>query len=136
MSRAERTIELLGRLWDEGDLDVIDELYTENHVSHSPHNPLKGQAEVRAWVKEVSKAFPDFHIEFHEWIEQGDLVSTRWTASGTHQGEFRNILATGKTVVIAGISFSRYSGNQLAETWIAVDDLGMMQQLGVVPEFA
>ena len=136
MSRAERTIELLGRLWDEGDLDVIDELYTEHHVSHSPHNPLKGRAEVRAWVKEVVKAFPDFHIDFHEWIEQGDLVSTRWTASGTHQGEFRNIPATGKTVVIAGISFSKYSGNQLAETWIAVDDLGMMQQLGVVPEFA
>jgi len=136
MSRAETTIDLLGRLWDEGDLDVIDELYTENYVSHSPHNPLKGRMEVRAWAKDVLKAFPDFHIDFHEWIEQGDLVAVRWTASGTHRGDFREIPATGKTVVIAGISFSKYSGSQLAETWMSLDDLGMMQQMGVIPEFA
>lgn len=136
MSRATATIDRLSRLWDDGDLDLIDELYTENYVSHSPHNPLTGRGEVRAWVKEVMKAFPDFHLNFHEWIEQGDMIATRWTASGTHRGDFRNIPATGKTVVIAGMSFSKFSGDKLAETWMAPDDLGMMQQLGVIPEFA
>lgn len=136
MSRAQRMIDMLGRLWDEGDLDIIDDLYTENYVSHSPHNPLQGRAEVRAWVQEVLRAFPDFHINFHESIEQGDMMAVRWTASGTHRSDFRNIPATNKTVVIPGISISTFSGDQVAETWISLDDLGMMQQLGVVPEFA
>lgn len=136
MSRATTTIDRLTRLWDEGDLDLIDELYTENHVIHNPNNPLKGRSEVRAWVKEVLKAFPDFHVNFHEWVEQGDVMSARWTASGTHRGDFRQIPATGKTVVVAGISFSKFSGDRLAETWMALDDLGMMQQLGAIPEFA
>ena len=133
MSRAEKTIELLGRLWDDGDLDVIDELYTENYVSHSPQNPLQGREEMRDWARQVLRAFPDFHINFHEWIEQVDMVAVRWTASGTHRGDFRGVPATNKTVVIPGMSYSKYSGNMLAESWIAMDDLGMMQQLGVIP---
>ena len=57
----------------------------------------------------------------------------RWTATGTHKGEMMGIPATGKQVTITGFDEFRISGGKITEMWQNYDQLGMMQQLGVIP---
>jgi predicted ester cyclase len=59
-------------------------------------------------------------------------VVTRWTGSGTHQGELIGVAPTGNQVTITGISINRISGGKIEESWTNYDALGMMQQIGVV----
>ncbi len=57
---------------------------------------------------------------------------TRWTASGTHQGELMGIAPTGNRAAVTGITISRIADGKIAEDWVNWDTLGMMQQLGVI----
>lgn len=124
-------------LWNDGDLDVIDEIYAENFVSHDPQNPIQGRAEMRTWVKEAMAMAPDFHIELHETISEGDIGVTRWTVAGTHTNDWREIPATGKHFVVTGITMSKFSDDgKIVESWANADNLGMLQQLGIVPQLA
>lgn len=65
---------------------------------------------------------------------QRDLVVTRFTATGTHKGEFQGISPTNKKVRITGIVINRIEGNKIVERWTEIDALGILAQLGVVPE--
>ncbi len=60
-------------------------------------------------------------------------MATRWTARGTHEGEFVGIAPTGNQVEITGLTISRIANSKVAEDWTEYDALGMMEQLGVVP---
>ncbi|GIV76452.1 MAG: hypothetical protein KatS3mg050_0846 [Litorilinea sp.] len=57
----------------------------------------------------------------------------RWSAHGTHQGELMGIPATGKTVNLTGIAIDRFENGQSVEHWEIIDQVGLMQQLGVMP---
>jgi len=71
-----------------------------------------------------------------EQLAEGDLVASRWTGRGTHQGELMGIPPTGKQVTVSGITISRVKNGKVVEEWSNWDTLGMLQQLGVVPEMA
>ncbi len=58
---------------------------------------------------------------------------TRWTAEGTHLGEFQGIPPTGKHGTFTGIDIDRVVDGKVVECWTNTDDLGLMQQLGVIP---
>jgi predicted ester cyclase len=80
-------------------------------------------------------AFPDLHFDTEDVIEQGDKLVARFRATGTQTGEFMGMPATGKSVDVDGIDILRFGDNGLAhEHWGVFDALGMMQQLGLVPE--
>ncbi len=66
-------------------------------------------------------------------IAEGDLVSERFTARGTHRGEIMGVPPTGREVVLAGINIFRVQDGKLVERWGRTDDLGFLQQLGMVP---
>lgn len=137
MIDADRTRSMILSLWNHGDLDVIDELYAENFVGHDPQNPLHGRAEVRAWVEEALEVIPNFHIELHEQIAEGDMAATRWTAAGTHAKDWRGMPTSGKEFVVTGITISKFaSDGKIVESWANADDLGALQQLGIVPQLA
>jgi steroid delta-isomerase-like uncharacterized protein len=78
-------------------------------------------------------AFPDVHIAIDDLIAAGDKVVTRYTATGTHQGELMGIPATGKKISITGVSIYRFANGQIVEDWAEFDQLGMLTQLGVIP---
>ena len=78
-------------------------------------------------------AFPNIRIASDDEMGVGDKVIVRWTLSGTHEGEFQGIPATGNDVAVSGITIMRVAGGKIAEYWLEVDNLGMMQQLGVIP---
>ena len=69
-------------------------------------------------------------------IAEGETVVARWTCRGTHKGDLSGIAPTGKQFNISGVSIARFASGKVVEGWINWDALGLMQQLGVVPELA
>jgi steroid delta-isomerase-like uncharacterized protein len=121
----------------EGDFGVIDELVAPKYVGHDPAQPdTQGPQGIKEFITGYLTGFPDGKITIDEQLAEGDLVATRWTGRGTHQGELMGIPPTGKQVTVSGITISQIKNGKVVEEWSNWDTLGMLQQLGVVPEMA
>ena len=99
----------------------------------SPNRTLQNLEAYKHFVSLLFSAFPDGQYRIEDLIAEGDSVVVRHTFSGTHQGDFMDIPPTGKQVTTTAIVISRIVNGKALETWINGDDLGRMQQLGVVP---
>lgn len=120
-------------LWNERNIDVVDELVTEDFLNHAaPPDRQRGRPGLKDVVRMFEVAFPDFRYEVEDVISEGEKVAVRDVFRGTHEGDFMGIPATGERVTMEAIHIYRLSEGKLAEHWVARDDLGMMQQLGVV----
>ncbi len=128
----------LEEAWNKGNLAVLDEVTAANHVAHDPANPNPGRGPQgeKQLVAMYRAAFPDLQVAIDEMISAEDTVVTRWTARGTHKGDLMGIAPTGKQIAITGITIDRMAGGKAEESWSNWDTLGMMQQLGVVPQMA
>ena len=119
---------------NKGDQAVADELVAAEFVDH---NPLPGLTPNSEGFKQsfviFRSAFPDLEYTIEDMIAEGDKVAARWTAKGTHKGELAGIAPTNKNVVVTGIDIFRVADSQLMELWLSWDQMGMMQQLGVIP---
>ena len=115
-------------------LDAIDELVAEDFTEHLP---FPGQGPGREGLKYVISAFltafPDIHWALEEQIAEAEKVVSRFTMTGTHQGEFLGIPATGKSVNVWGVVIDVVRDGKFSESRIIMDTLGLMQQLGVTP---
>jgi steroid delta-isomerase-like uncharacterized protein len=122
-------------VWNEGHLDVIDELIADDFVATIVGAPeqIRGPQGFREFVVMYRTAFPDLRITVDEQVTEGETVVTRWTATGTNEGELMGIPATGKQATTAGININRISGGKLVEGWGLFDQLGLLQQIGAVP---
>jgi steroid delta-isomerase-like uncharacterized protein len=122
-------------VWGRGDEAALEELLAPDFVDHGA---LPGQTPDREGHKQIlaafRSAFPDLSVTTDDIIAEGDKVVSRWTARGTHEGELMGIAPTGKEVTITGIDVLRIAEGKVVERWAEYDALGMMQQLGVVPE--
>lgn len=127
---------VLEELWHKGNMAAIDELYSPDYVSHNDRGFPSGLEGVRVFTGMYKNAFPDTRITIEEQVAEGDLVVTRWSAKGTHKGELMGIPATGKQVTVTGIGIDRIVNGRIVEGWGEFDQLGMMQQLGVIPEMS
>jgi steroid delta-isomerase-like uncharacterized protein len=118
-----------------GNLDLADDVF-DRYLAHQPDGSVleRGPEDVKRFMGEFRSAFPDFHSTIEDQIAEGDRVVTRWRMRGTHQGEFRGIAPTGKELDITGIGIFRFSDGKVVESWDNFDQLGMMRQLGMVPE--
>ncbi len=61
------------------------------------------------------------------------MVTARWTVHGTHHGELMSIPPTGRHITLTAIEIFRLANGKIAEQWVAVDNLGLLQQLGAIP---
>jgi steroid delta-isomerase-like uncharacterized protein len=99
--------------------------------------PFPGQGPGLDGLKDVLRAmrtgFPDIVFSIQEQITEQDKVSSRFEWTGTHNGEFLGIPATGRPVRVWGIVIDRLQGGRIKETRIIMDSLGLMAQLGVFP---
>ena len=125
----------LEELYGAGNLDVADEIVAAEFVGHDSAmpDPIRGPAGVKEAVTGYRTAFPDLRMTIEAQVAEGDLVATRWKATGTHQGELFGIGPTGKQATVTGTSMTRVSGGKIAEDWTNWDTLGLLQQLGAVP---
>ena len=120
--------------FNKGNLDVADEIYASRFISHEPGGPVDRHPEyVKNFVNMYRSAFPDGHTTIEDVVAEGDEVAYRWTYRGTHRGELMGIPPTGQDVTITGMTIDRISGGKIEAEWNNFDQLGMLQQLGVVP---
>ena len=135
---AEENKALVRRFVDEvqsaGNIDAIDELCSPEFVNHIAPS---GMPPNREGVKQVTamfrQAFPDSYFTVEDMIAEGDKVATHKTFHGTHEGEFMGMPPTGRRVSMELIDIVRISEGRVVEHWSMGDNLGMMQQLGVIP---
>ena len=133
---AERIVKrLLEEPW-KGNFDVIDEYVAPGYVGHfsAEAEPIRGPAGVRANFDKYIAAFPGGAVTVDDQISEHDNVATRWTGRGTHSGEIAGIAPTGKEVTVTGLTISKLEGGKVVEAWTTWDTLGMLVQLGAVPE--
>lgn len=127
---------LARRSWEAPDNpDIIDEVYAPDLVWHDPGQEIQGAEEAKQYIAQYKSAFPDLNATVEDEIAEGNKVVTRWTLRGTHQGDIEEFgPPTGRQVEIKGISICRIEGGKIVEEWNSYDNLGVMQQLGLVPE--
>ena len=131
--------DLVRRLYamiNDGRVDQVADLVSPDYQEH---DPLPGQGSGRAGAVDrfsmiTTTLAPHFTIE--DLIAEGDRVVVRWTNAGTHVGRFAGMPATGRTFTIAGIDIYRIADRQLSEHWHVIDQLGMLGQLGLLPQGA
>ena len=120
---------------NEGDLSAIDEIFAPSfqfHITTIPV-PVRGREGERAFVQGLRTGFPDLEFKVETMIEEDNRVATRWSLSGTHEGDFLGIPATGNKVTDFGHDIFHLAGGKIREIWVNEDSLGLMRQLGVVP---
>jgi steroid delta-isomerase-like uncharacterized protein len=130
---------LIRRVNDEvisqGNVELIDELVADDFVEHQamPGMP-SGKEALVAFTTMFRSAFPDLKVETLATAVDGDEVWAHSRMTGTHRGEFNGIPPTGKKVSIEMMDRVRTRDGKAVEHWGCSDDLGMMAQLGVIPE--
>jgi steroid delta-isomerase-like uncharacterized protein len=116
-------------------LAAVDELFAATFVDHDSSIPeAKGPAGIKRLAAMVHASFPDVHFTIEDLIAEGDRVVYRYTVRGTHQKDFMGIAAAGKQIEFTGIHIYRVEGGKLQEEWENWDTLGLMRQLGVIPQ--
>jgi len=127
---------LVDGVWADRNPAIIDELVAEDYVGHDPTQPgpIEGRDGFRQFIATYQSAFEDATITIDDLIAEGDNVVTRWTGRGTQSGELMGIAPTGKEATVSGITISRLANGKIAEEWLLFDALGMLIQLGAVPQ--
>jgi steroid delta-isomerase-like uncharacterized protein len=122
-------------VFNQGDLDVLDELVDDNFVEHEEFPDIPpGKEGLKAFVTMTRAGFPDLRFDVEAMVSEGDEVWVHGVMRGTHQGEFLGIPATNRTIEVATVDRIRVRNDKAVEHWGVTDTLTMMQQLGVVPE--
>jgi steroid delta-isomerase-like uncharacterized protein len=119
-------------VWNEGRADAIDEMLADDAVIHGLGANLQGPAEFKRFHSAYRNAYPDVTIHIDGLVAEGDMVAVRWSASGTHRGDGLGFSATGRRAQFTGMAFVRVKEGKLVEGWNNFDQLGMLQQLGIV----
>ena len=108
-------------------------------MGHNPVQPegIQGRDGVRSRRARAKTAFPDGRFDIEEMIEEGDRVAVRYRFTGTHEGPFAGVPATGREVSGEGIEIYRLHEGQIVESWSQGNYLGMLQTIGAVeaPDF-
>lgn len=123
-------------VFNQRNLAAIDDFIAPTFVNHSASQLglTGGDLEhVTQFVSMVMQVFPDLHYTVEDLVAEGDKIVARLTISGTQRGAFMGIPPTGKHAVVSDIEIFRITDGKAVETWVQVDFLGLLQQLGVVP---
>jgi predicted ester cyclase len=137
MTRTETNKQIVVRfiteLFTHGDLSAVDRDLDPGFVNHDP--PLPGSPDglegMRQAAEVFRRAFPDWRSEVQQLIAEGDIVVERFIARGTHSGSVMGEQPTEREVVLRGINIFRIADDKIVERWGRLDELGLLQQLGV-----
>jgi steroid delta-isomerase-like uncharacterized protein len=136
-ANAANALRILEEAWNQGNVDVLDELCAPDCVVHdmSTHGEFYGLEANKQRLRGYRVAMPDLHVRVDDLIASGDKVVMRWCTRGTHEGELRGNPPTYRRAEITGMSIDRFDAEgRLMETWYQWDVLSLQQQLGITPE--
>ena len=138
MSEQNKTVvrRLFDELWNKGNLQVADELIAPTYQHHDDSTPDlgKGPESEKKRVNLYRTAFQDFRLSIEDLLADGENVVARWSCRGVHKGNLNGIAPTGKQFAITGVTICRFDHGKIVEGFVNWDALGLMRQLGVVPE--
>ena len=135
--QVEDNIKMYTNVWDEilnkGNLDMFDTHFASNYVNKTVTSTVNGPADGKEYFGAFLTGFS--HIEFvvDEVFGVDDRIVKRWTFNATHTGEFGGIPATGNNITLKGVTVARIVDGKIVEEFDYMDDLGFLQQLGVIP---
>jgi predicted ester cyclase len=119
-------------------VELLDELLDPIFVCYDPNSEageIRGADTTKGEIEYFRKAVPDLTYTVEDQVAEGDKVLTRYTARGTHQGEFFVVAGTGNRIEMTGIQIDRFGeGGKMVEEWPEYDLLGAMRQIGAIPE--
>ncbi len=118
--------------WNKQNMAAFEKYFTSDFIYHSAEGDMNAE-QYKGLSRAYFIAFPDLNITTDYLVAEGDKVVKVWTANSTHKGELMGIPATGKRIVVKGIEMFRIQDGKIAELWASMDNLGMLQQLGVIP---
>ena len=119
-------------VWNKGRASAIDEMMAADAVNHG-FGEMQDVSEFKAFHTAYRDAFPNVRIQTDDIVVDGEMVAVRYSGAATHTGNGLGFAATGRPVTFRGMSFVRIKDGKIVEGWNTFDQLGMMQQLGVVP---
>ena len=125
---------LVEEVINKGNMAAANQFFAANYVNHDAPPGVPPNVEgFKQFFTAFRAAFPDLHYHIDDEIAEGDRVVHRHTAHATMKGEFQGMPATGKHAMWTEIHISRFAGGKVVEHWANVDQLGMLQQLGLAP---
>src|SRR5215212_4973486 len=124
--------------YNERDLEAEADVLAAGYVAHVPAAPgplgLEGLEAWRQFTAPFTEAFPDLRLTVEDIMAEGDMVAARVAFHGTHRGEFQGIPPTDKEVNFTAMEFNRVAEGKVEEHWVEIDLLGLMGQVGAIPE--
>jgi steroid delta-isomerase-like uncharacterized protein len=139
MAVSEDNKALMRRFYDEvvaqGNVDLIDDMLAEDFVEHEEFPGITpDRAGVKQFFTMLRAAYPDIRMTAEDLIAEGDKVVARISITGTHQGEFMGVPATGKQITVPAVDIVQFRDGKATAHWGVTDGLTWMQQLGAIPE--
>lgn len=132
----ERNKEIVERLiseaWTGDDLDLVDELVSDDYIEYAPFGVVRGVEEYKEGIRMFTTAFPDIDLRVEEMIAEDDTVGFRLSVSGTHEGAFMGVEPTSNEVSFVAFDFTRLEDGKVVEEWFTMDTLGLLEQLEAV----
>jgi steroid delta-isomerase-like uncharacterized protein len=127
---------LYEEVWNKRKLEVVNELISPSHALQGPtiFGSSIGPEAYKRQVSRFLEGYPDLHWAIEDTIAEKDKVVACWTLSGTHKGDFMGVPATNKRVSVGGMTIHHIAGGKIMDSHTNWDALGMMQQLGAVPD--
>ena len=136
MSQANKALmRRMADTFNDRNLDGLDDLYATDVRYHGATGvELNSLEDLKGYLKTFVDALSDLRTTVNPIVFEGDMVVAHFVVSGTHTADLEDIPPTGKRIEgVRGLSMTRISGGKIVEEWEVVDQLGMMQQLGVIP---
>lgn len=125
---------LIEKGFNQKDLTAFEAYFSANLKDHAlPPNVPEGFEGRKIFYSAMLAAFPDMQVNLEDVFAEGNKVVTRWSARGTHNGDMMGIPPTGRQISVGGIAIDRFENGQSVEHWEIFDQVGLMQQLGVIP---
>ena len=118
----------------QGNFDALDAIVSGDYVLHP--EDVRGVEGLKGMATAYRSAIADLHITIDHQFTEGDHVATRYTIRGTHEGDLMGTPPTGRDVAFTGITVSRCRDGKIVEEWELVDTVGLLRQVGALPEMA
>lgn len=123
---------ILEEVLGQGKIAENEHLYAPDFKAHGITSAV-GRAEDREATKAWRAAFPDLRMTVTHVVAEGDYVTVRYIGEGTNTGSFQGLAATGKSVRVSGITIFRIVNSQVTDEWTSFDEMGLLNQLGLLP---
>ncbi len=127
---------LYDEAWSNGKFDIVNNLISDSCLYHLPVLEPDFGMGAESLIKTITmyrNSFPDLDFDVMQMIEEGNIISVLWNATGTNKGNLGDIPATKRKGEVRGVHLFRFEGSQVVESWITWDNLGLLHQLGVLP---